>query len=262
MLTMAAASLRARKGAALGGLVALFFAAALVSACGELLETGLSGTVPPGRFAAAPVVVTGDQQVHWIRTEQKHGTTKRKVKSKDLPERVWVPASIGRRLSTVPGATVTSDPTIAAALFRSDHRYIPGVGGKPTYGHDWSAARLTPYKLLTGHAPTSSSEIVLDHGLAREAGLGIGDRIHVQSTRAPTTFTVSGIARAQSPVTQESAVFFSEPEAAALAMHHGSVAAYGVFGASAASVRAAVGDAHVTVVTGDARGAAALPGAG
>jgi putative ABC transport system permease protein len=256
MVRMALASLRTRKGAALGGLLALFFAAAMVCACGVLLETGLRGTIPPGRFAGTPVVVTGDQQIHWVDTA--HGGTKTKVKSKDLAGRVWLPASVGARLGAVPGATVVSDRTFTAELFRPDRSVVESG---PTSGHNWSAAQLTPYRLVSGRAPETTGDVVLDSGLAARADLVVGDRIGVQSTRSPATFTVSGIAAARSPVTQEAAMFFSESEATALAAHGDSVATYGVFGASADAVRDALHGTTAQVVTGDDRGAAALPGA-
>jgi putative ABC transport system permease protein len=260
MLHMALAALRNRKGAAVGGLLALFFAAAMVCACGVLLETGLRGPIAPGRFAGTPVVVAGDQQLHWVETKHKHGKTKRKVKSKDLAERVWLPASIGTRLGTVPGATVVSDRTFTAELFRPGGRFVDAAGGRPIFGHDWSAARLTPYRIVSGRAPGGDGQVVLDSGLAAQTGLGVGDRIGVQSTGSPATFTVAGIVQAQSPVTQESALFFSESEAATLAAHGDSVTAYGVFGASADAVRDALRGTTAKVVTGNDRGAAALPG--
>jgi putative ABC transport system permease protein len=61
MLRMAFASLRSRKGATLGGVIGLFCAAAMVCAWGVLLETGMRGTIAPGRFAGVPVVVVADQ---------------------------------------------------------------------------------------------------------------------------------------------------------------------------------------------------------
>lgn len=260
MVRMALRSLRIRKGAALGGFAALFFAAAMMCACGVLLETGLRGAIPPGRFAAAPVVVAGDQQIHWVDNEQKGGKAKNKVKSKDLAERVWLPSSIGTRLATVHGATVVSDRTFTAQLSRPDHTVIRGVGGTPTYGHNWSATQLTPYEIVSGQSPRSNGDVVLDSTLATHSGLVIGDRIDVQSAESPVTFTVSGIARAQSPVTQESAIFFSESEAITLAGHGSSVTTYGVFGASAGAVRDTLTGTTATVVTGGDRGAVALPG--
>ncbi len=261
MLRMALASLRNRKGSAFGGFLALFCAAAMVCACGVLLETGLRGTIPPGRFAGAPVVVTGDQQIHWIDVKHKHGKTKKKVKSKDLAERVWLPASVGARLGTVSGAAVVSDRTFAAALFRSDHEFIDVGDDTPTYGHNWSSAQLTPYNITSGRAPRSNSDVVLDSTLAARAGVVVGDRIGVQASGAPATFTVSGIARAHSSVTRESAMFFSEPEATKLAAHGDSVDAFGVFRASADAVRHALDGTTAKVVVGNDRGAAALPGA-
>jgi putative ABC transport system permease protein len=256
MLRMALATLRSRKSAALGGFLALFLAAAMVCACGALLETGLRGTIPPGRLAGAPVVVTGDQQIHWADTG--HGGTKTKVKSKDLAERVWLPVSVGARLEAVRGATVVADRTFTAALFRPDRTVVEGG---PTSGHNWSATRLTPYALVSGRAPDAADEVVLDPRLAARAGLAVGDRIGVQATGAPATFTVSGIAAPRSPVTGDSAMFFSESEATTLAAHGDSVATYGVFGASPDAVRDALTGTAATVVTGDDRGAAALPGA-
>lgn len=261
MLRIALASLRNRMGAALGCFVALFFAATMVSACGTFLAAGLRGSITPGRFAGAPVVVTGDQQVHWIDADsKKNEKTKEKVRSKDLTERVWLPASIGSGLSAIRGAKIVSDRAFTADLFTSDHTIIDGVGNKPTYGHNWSAAQVTPYRIISGRPPRSNRDIVLDSGLASKAGLVIGDRIGVQSTQLPTTFTVSGIARAQSPVTQESALFFSESEATTLAEHGASVIAYGVYRASADVVRAEVKGTTSRVLTGNDRGAAALPG--
>ena len=150
MLRLALASLRTRKGAAVGGFVALFFAAAMVCACGVLLETGLRGTVPPGRYAGAPVVVTGDQQIHWTDIEHKQGKTKKKVKSKDLAERVWLPASIGAgcaRSAAPPSSPTGPSPRNSSG---SDHSFHRRRRWQPTYGHNWSAARLTPYRIVAG----------------------------------------------------------------------------------------------------------------
>ncbi len=258
MLRMALASLRTRKGAAVGGFLALFCAAAMVCACGVLLETGLRGSIPPGRFAGVPTVVTGDQQIHWTQVKHKGKT---KTKSKDLAERVWLPASIGDKLSGISGAKVVSDRIFTTELYGSDHAFIDGVNGKPTYGHNWSAAQLTPYKLVAGQAPETDTDVVLDSGLAAKAGVSVGSKIGIQSTQAPAEYTVTGIAQAQSPVSQESAMFFSESEAITLAAHGDSVTTYGVFGTNADAVRSALAGTTAKVVTGNGRGAAALAGA-
>ena len=41
-------------------------AALIVSACGILLETGLRASVPPERYASAPVVAAADQRAHLV----------------------------------------------------------------------------------------------------------------------------------------------------------------------------------------------------
>lgn len=53
MLSLVIASLKARKAAFAGAFLALFCAAALVTACGTLLETGLRGKIQPERYAGA-----------------------------------------------------------------------------------------------------------------------------------------------------------------------------------------------------------------
>ncbi|MEV7980408.1 hypothetical protein [Streptomyces sp. NPDC086519] len=45
---------RARKAGFLGAFLALLCAAALISACGTLLDTGLRGTIRTERYAANP----------------------------------------------------------------------------------------------------------------------------------------------------------------------------------------------------------------
>lgn len=52
MLRYALQTLRARKGGFIGAFLALFCAAALVTACGILLETGLRGPSAPNATPA------------------------------------------------------------------------------------------------------------------------------------------------------------------------------------------------------------------
>lgn len=61
---LARAAVRFKPSSFIGTFVALLLAAAIVSACGILLETGLRASVPADRYAKAPVVVAADQRVH------------------------------------------------------------------------------------------------------------------------------------------------------------------------------------------------------
>lgn len=260
MLRLALSSLRRRKSSVVGAFLALFCAAAMVCGCGALLETGIHGSIAAQRYAGTPTIVTADQQIHWTKIKHKHGGIKKKTKSKQLAERAWTPAGIGEKLEAVPGATVVPDRTFTAEMYSAAGGFVPGLNDK-TLGHNWQSAKLTPYRLVDGTAPTRNDQIVIDRGLAQRAHLTVGSRIGVQSTASPTTYVVSGVADPWHPVTEQSAIFFSEHEATRLAGHGSAVAAYGVFGADTGDIRNALRGTDARVATGGSRGAAEFPDA-
>nr|WSW66422.1 ABC transporter permease [Streptomyces sp. NBC_00995] len=245
MLRYALRTVRERKGGFLGALLALMCSAALVTACGTLLETGLRGRITPERYAATPVVVSADQNVH--RTTVKHkgnGKTKVKHKAKPVAERAWLPATLGDRLRTLEGVrvivpeltflaeplSVRSEPAGSRSGEAPSRPVRTGSGERPSYGHSWESAPLTPFALTAGRAPASSGDVVVDRGFAERNGLTAGDRLTVQSTRAPRTYRVSGIAapRGQGQLRQQTSLFFSGAEAERLAARPGQVSALGV----------------------------------
>lgn len=235
MIGLAWSTLRARKGGFIGAFTALLCAAALVTACGVLLETGLRGGIPTERYADSPVVVTADQNLHWT----KHKKGKEKVKSKPLTERAWLAADTADRLADVPGvAAVVPEVTFPATVFTADGRPLEGPDGGPSWGHGWESARLTPFTLRAGTAPETDGDVVLDAELAERAGAAVGSRLTVQSTGAPTTYRVSGIAApgGRDGLAHQSALFFSSAEAARLAAHPGQVAALGILTAPGADL--------------------------
>ncbi|KUN84133.1 ABC transporter permease [Streptomyces bungoensis] len=258
MLRYALRTVRARKAGFLGAFLALMCASALITACGTLLETGLRGTIRTERYAAAPVVVSADQNVHRTTVKRKHGKTKVKHKAKPLAERAWLPAGLGRTLAGTPGvARVVPELTFPAVPLPPD-----GTGGRTAYGHAWESAALTPYRLTAGRAPTAGTDVVIDRYLAERGRLEPGDRLTVQSTRAPRTYRVSGVAAPATAVRHQTSLFFSAAEARRLAGHPGQVTAFGVTagaGTDPARLRQAVAEAvHGTgarVSTGDDRGA-------
>ncbi|WP_282792313.1 ABC transporter permease [Streptomyces sp. CC224B] len=263
MLGYALRTIRARKGGFLGAFVALMCAAALITACGTLLETGLRGTIQTERYAAAPVLVSADQNVHRTTVKHKKGKTKVKHKTKPIAERAWLPRAIGKRLDGVPGVgTVVPELTFMAEPL------LPGAGAgdadRPAYGHAWSSAALTPFRIIDGRAPRAAPDLVIDRGLADRARLAPGDRLTVQSTQAPRTYRVTGIAAPDSrgeALAHQTALFFSAREAERLADRPGQVTAFGVLPAEGTSVdalRAAVKKAlrgtTAQVSSGDGRG--------
>ncbi|WP_328982268.1 ABC transporter permease [Streptomyces mirabilis] len=265
MLRYALRTVRARKGGFLGAFFALMCAAALITACGTLLETGLRGTIATERYAATPVVVSADQNVHQTTVKHKKGKTKVKHKAKPIAERAWLPDDLATELRKVPGVrevvpelTFLAEPLAPGGAVDKD---------RPAYGHAWDSAALTPYTLTTGTVPKADGDLVIDRRLAERAHLEPGDRLTVQSTQSPRTYRVTGIAAPAHEVRHQTALFFSTAEARRLAAHPGQVTAFGVLpakGTDAAVLKRSVSTAlhgtkapHGTsaqVSAGDGRG--------
>jgi putative ABC transport system permease protein len=238
MLGFALSTLRHRKAGFAGAFVALFCAAALVCACGVLLETGLRGTIAPERYAGTPVLVSGDQNVHQTIVKKKG---KLKHKAKPISDRAWLPSSLADRLKAVPGVrSVVTEVTFP--LF---------IGGAQVSGHGWESAALTPYTLRSGRAPLAPGEIVVD------ARFPVGARVDALTPAGPATFKVVGVT-AQSLAHQNS-VFLSTSEARRLAGHPGQVTAIGVF--PSVNVDAALAGTSARAHTGDGRGRVEFLGA-
>ncbi|MGW4979127.1 FtsX-like permease family protein [Streptomyces mirabilis] len=241
MLRYALQTVRARKGGFLGAFFALMCAAALITACGTLLETGLRGTIATERYAATPVVVSADQNVHQTTVKHKKGKTKVKHKAKPIAERAWLPGDLATELQKVPGVrevipelTFLAEPLAPGGAVDKD---------RPAYGHAWDSAALTPYTLTTGTAPKADGDLVIDRRLAERAHLEPGDRLTVQSTQSPRTYRVTGIAAPAQEVRHQTALFFSTAEARRLAAHPGQVTAFGVLpaeGTDAAALKRSV----------------------
>ncbi|MER6451275.1 ABC transporter permease [Streptomyces sp900105245] len=257
MLRYALKTVRARKAGFLGAFLALMCAAALITACGTLLDTGLRGTIRTERYAAAPVVVSGDQYVHRTTVKHKHGKTKVKHKAKPIAERAWIPERLRGRLAHTPGV----ERVVPELTFLAEPLTKNRADGRTAYGHAWESAALTPYRLTKGSAPRTAGDLVVDDDLAARAHLLPGDRLTVQSTRAPRSYRITGIAIPATAVRHQTSLFFTATEARRLAAHPGRVSAFGVLpekGADPERVRQAVEKTlHGTtarVSTGDARG--------
>ncbi|MET7698438.1 ABC transporter permease [Streptomyces sp. NPDC005485] len=259
MLRYALKTVRARKGGFLGAFLALMCAAALITACGTLLETGLRGTISTERYAATPVVVSADQNVHQTTVKHKKGKTKVKHKAKPIAERAWLPDDLAARIRQAPGVGgVLPELTFLAQPLMPK---VAAEKNRAAYGHAWDSAALTPYTLTTGTAPKADDDVVIDRHLALRAHLRPGDRLTVQSTQAPRTYRVSGIAAPARSVNHQTSLFFSAREARRLAAHPGQVTAFGVIptkGTDAVELKQSVAKAlHGTtaqVGAGDGRG--------
>ncbi|MDX2292575.1 MULTISPECIES: FtsX-like permease family protein [Streptomyces] len=216
---------------------AVFAAVALVSALlGALaLTAGSLGLAHARveRYAAAPVVVTGDQEARFTATPW---GGEPQTASAGLTERVRVPAAAADALRALPGvrAVVPDD------VFR-----VREHTGRP-----WDAARLGGHRLTAGRAPAAPGEAV--------AG-GAPDRLG----RLVAGYRVVGVADGPR------ALYFGAADARRLAGHPGTHDALGVLGEPGvpvdtlhARVRHALDTAPGTggkglrALTGDGRGAA------
>ncbi|MEV0645547.1 FtsX-like permease family protein [Phytomonospora sp. NPDC050363] len=231
MFTFALRTLRSRLAGFVGAFVALMCAAAMVAACGMLLDTGLRGEIPVERYAGAPVVVAGDQEVHWTTTKDKgEGEVKTKTKSKPLTERAWIPADLAGTVAAVPGVDqAVPEVTFPAYLLDDRGLPLPGPEDGDSWGHGIASAPLTPFTVTDGRAPAATGEIALDTELAARAGIGVGQTASVQSTTVPGTYTVVGLVTPEAgDLAAQSTIFFSDEEARALAGHDGQLTAIGV----------------------------------
>jgi putative ABC transport system permease protein len=241
MLGLALATLRTRRGSFIGAFVAMFCAAAFVAACGMLLQTGLSGVVPPQRYAGAPLLVAADQNLHFTKEDK----DKTKTKSKPATDTVRLPASVVARVRVLPGvAAAVPEVTFPATV-------LGGPAAGASWGHGWGSARLTPFTLQSGHPPTGANDVILD----ADSGARVGDTVTIQTPESAAKYTVVGVTAQALP--GQRAVFFADATAERLAGDR--LSAIGVWPAAgtdqAALTRALTGiGAGITVYTGDDRG--------
>lgn len=115
---LARASVRFRPASFVGTLVALLLGAAVVVACGVLLQTGLTASVAPQRYAGAPVVVAADPMVRITAKVGRDNETRELT----TPERARTDVALVGRIAALPG--------VAAA--RPDSAFpLPAGAGTP-----------------------------------------------------------------------------------------------------------------------------------
>ncbi|MFE9252037.1 ABC transporter permease [Streptomyces sp. NPDC007088] len=253
MLGLALATLRHRRAGFAGAFVALFCAAALICGCGTLLVTGLVGTVRPERYAAAPILVSGDQEV---RAVVHKGKGKVKEKAKPIADRAWVPAGLAQRIAALPSVRAVATEVTFPAL-------LSGGPDSGSWGHGWESAPLAGPALAAGRAPAADDEVVVDADTAARTHLSPGSATVVRVPSGTLGVRVVGVTARG--FDSQAAVFFTTGRARQLAGHEGLVSAIGVFPSAptaAADVRALLaGDPGAVVRTGEDRGRAEFPDA-
>ena len=251
---------------------ALLYGAAVLTACGVLLESALRYHGMPQHYGASAVVVAATE----LTIAQGSGEDL-SVDSYPLPEGGRVSTSLAQRIAAVPGVRgVVTDVTVPVQLIAGAPGGTAGsaTAARQASGHPWSAAALTPFTLRAGVPPASAGDVVLDATLARAMGTRPGQRVRLVVPDGVHTFTVTGIAQGRG-APGEPLVFFADMQARALAGHPGTASELGVVAgpgvldqALAAAIRAALPAHPATargvfpaVYTGADRGLAASPAA-
>ncbi|MFF5498088.1 FtsX-like permease family protein [Streptomyces aquilus] len=195
MLTLALRTLRCRWTTFTGSFVALSLGVALLTVMGLTLASSLDAPErTPERFAAAPVVVQGEDT---LRVPTRIGD-----RTQPLAHPRPIPPGTVAALREL--GTVTQDRTFAV---RDD-----------LIGHPWSTAAFAPYHLTSGRAPRAADEVVA----ATDAGMTVGERLWTAhgAVRVVGTARVADVGRAvgfaRSPGF-ERALFYTDARAAQLA---------------------------------------------
>lgn len=249
---LARAAVRFKPASFAGTFVALMMSALIVSACGILLETGVHASVPPERYAKAPVVAAADQYARFVT-----GSGDSRSESADpLPDTARVDAALADKVARVPG--------VEAAV--PDFTFPVRQGDGVLTGHGWGSHAFTGAVLTSGAAPRTG-EVVL---AASAEGADVGDTVTLETAIGRADFRVSGLAKAGSGDAAEGAVaWFADARSPALAGHSGKADAIAVLAkegtdadALAAGVKKALAGSGAEVHTGDGRGAVENRGLG
>ncbi|WP_407566582.1 FtsX-like permease family protein [Streptomyces sp. 184] len=261
---LARAAIRFRPSGFAGTFVALMMAALIVSACGILLETGVRATVPPERYAGAPVVVAADQRAH-LTVGSGDGEYDA---SEQVPDREWVKKGLVERVAAARGvASAVPDVTFPTRLAPAGDG-ADGADGAALTAQGWGSHAFTGTALTAGSAP-GAGEVVLDRATARAAGADVGDRVALVLPAGQQEYRVAGLAAPppkspapKSPEGAGGAAYLADDAAARAAGHAGRFDAVAVLpaegvgtGQLADAVRGAVGE-RAEVHTGDGRGGA------
>ncbi|MFB7947367.1 ABC transporter permease [Kitasatospora phosalacinea] len=257
---LARAAVRFRPASFAGTFLALLFASAVVTACGVLLQTGLTASVPPSRYAEVPIVVAADQQV---KVTVGRGEDRETV-AQALPERARLDAGLTATVAARPGVAQalpdSAFPVSATDTGLSDPSVLPD--GPGLTGRGWGALGIAPgERLAAGRAP-ADGELVLDTASARAARLSPGDTLTLTTPTGSAAYRISGLAETQpgSPT-----AWFSDRTADRISGHPGRIDAVAVRTARGTDPRALADelrhslDGRAQVSTGQQRGAVEQP---
>ncbi|MFI6287725.1 FtsX-like permease family protein [Streptomyces sp. NPDC051018] len=192
---LARAAVRFRPSSFAGTFIALMLTAMIVSACGIMLESGLRVSVPPQRYAGAPVVVAADPVSHYVVGSGEE----RYDESVLIPDKARLDEALVAEAAAVPG--------VAKAIGDVTYPVLRGTSALTAQG--WGSAAFTGTGLTAGAAPRNGEAVI-------GGGARVGDRITLETPAGKREFTVSGL-------TARPGVWFSDRQALALSGHPGRI---------------------------------------
>ncbi|WP_224276057.1 ABC transporter permease [Streptomyces sp. LS1784] len=249
-----------------GTFIALLFGAAVIMGCGTLLQTGITASVPPVRYANAPVVVAANPDVTIIRQV----SDKEKTVERPVSDRARVDAALAQRIAAQPG--------VAAARPDTAFPVQPGPATPGLTGRGYAALGIAGGTdvLVEGRAP-GPGEVVLDAATARDARLAPGASLTLVAPGGSDTYRISGLA---APQGAGPTAWFADGVAGQLSGHPGRVDAIAVqpregvdakelarrlreaLRDTAGPQAAGASPTGIRVVTGDGRGSVEHPALG
>ena len=183
-------TLRANRGTLAGAFVALWLGVTLAYGAGLLMAGALSAP-GPGRFAAVDAVVQADPSIAIAEDE-----------SADVAPAPLLDAALVPRFAGGVG-----DVSFPVGAFDPGGR---SVSPDPLSAHGWASAALTPYALVSGHAPAGAHDVVAD------TRLRVGSRVRIATPAGEATYRVTGTVHGPAgPPT----LFFADTVAARLSGH-------------------------------------------
>jgi putative ABC transport system permease protein len=105
-----------------------------------------------------------------------------------------LPAGVVQQIKAVPGvADATGQVQVTGARLIGKNGKVVGTFGAPQFGMNWTGNGVATIR-PGGRAPAAGDEIVINGGLAKAAGYGVGDKVGVLTRqKAKQMFTIVGV---------------------------------------------------------------------
>src|SRR5205085_10831761 len=113
-------------------------------------------------------------------------------------ERVDLPDSTVAKVAQVPGVDVavgrvsTASILSVSRIIDSKGKALGGAQGSTELESWLGSSAVSPYRVIAGHGPATTKEMVLNVGAAEDGHLSIGDRVTVITQDGPAVYKLVG----------------------------------------------------------------------